>query len=247
MVPVVNPGAAAVALCADRNIEVGVHVTLYSLLESARCPVRIHFIHKGYTDADLKRLCATLARFAARYELRPMRADDARFRDLSSTRGDRFTYVRLLLPELLEESRVLYLDCDLVVGVDAGALARQPLDGFALGASGIGEFRWSNDGALCRALGLEIEAPYFNAGVLLLDLDAWRRDGLTSRCLEFARQHAPRLATADQTVLNFIFYRKFKALQPEFNEPLYPDTPAVPANSDHQRIFHFVGTPKPWG
>jgi len=244
--PAAEQVTAAVVLCADRNIEVGEHVTLYSLLASARCAVRIHFINTGYSEADLARLRATLAPFADRYELLPRRADDAAFQSLPSTRGDRFTYLRLLLAELVDEPRVLYLDSGLVVGMDVGTICTMPLDGCALGACAPGTYRWSNDDRLCRELGLDVDAPYFNAGVLLLDLDAWRREALAKRCLDFAHEHATRLATADQTVLNLVFHRRFKALDDACNVPLFPASAPVPDACDRPCIFHFVGAPKPW-
>lgn len=244
--PPADDGTAAVVLCADRNIEVGVHVTLRSLLENARCGVRIHFVNKDYGRADLERLHGTLEPFRDRYELLPVRADDSDFGAFASTRGDRVTYLRLRLPELVDEPRVLYLDSDLVVGLDVGEVFRRPLGGHALGASGIGDFEWSNDRALCRRLGLDTGAPYFNAGVLLLDLDAWRRDALSQRCIEFAREHREAIATADQTILNLVFYEDFEALPPECNHLVFPDTPPLPAPEARGRIVHFVGAPKPW-
>jgi lipopolysaccharide biosynthesis glycosyltransferase len=48
--------AISVAMCADKNVEVGLHVTLYSLLKNSDRLVKINLVHKGYTNRDLERL-----------------------------------------------------------------------------------------------------------------------------------------------------------------------------------------------
>ena len=90
------------------------------------------------------------------------------------------TYHRLLLPRLVprEVTRAIWLDCDLLVTTDLVRLWETDLGGCHLLAvrdpvvplvsSRYGIRRW-------RELGIAPDAPYFNAGVMLLDVDRWRR------------------------------------------------------------------------
>jgi lipopolysaccharide biosynthesis glycosyltransferase len=93
---------------------------------------------------------------------------------------------------------------------------------------------------------LNEKAKYFNAGVLLLDLQQWRASGITKKCLEFAAKHLRDLIVADQTVLNWVFYEnQFFELDTNYNTALYPTSKTVePIVAG--KIFHFVGSPKPW-
>ena len=46
------------------------------------------------------------------------------------------------------------------------------------------------------------EQPYFNAGVMLIDLDAWRREDLVGRMLACLRRHRRDVLWWDQYALN---------------------------------------------
>ena len=64
-----------IALCADRNIQVGLHVTLYSLLSHAQTHVEIYLLHKSYTDKELSLIGKTLLPFKSKYKLKIINFD----------------------------------------------------------------------------------------------------------------------------------------------------------------------------
>jgi lipopolysaccharide biosynthesis glycosyltransferase len=112
------------------------------------------------------------------------------------------------LPELLPElDRVLYLDCDVIVRADLGALFATPLDGACLGAC-------RDIGVLWNSRMSEID-PYFNSGVLLLDLERMRRDGATRRLIAVKR--VSRDGFMDQDCLNAVFAGSVQLLDPRWN------------------------------
>ena len=59
----------SVALCADKNVEVSLHVTLYSLLKSSQHPIKINLVQKGYTFGDIDKIHRTLQQFTDKYQL----------------------------------------------------------------------------------------------------------------------------------------------------------------------------------
>jgi lipopolysaccharide biosynthesis glycosyltransferase len=96
-------------------------------------------------------------------------------------------------------------------------------------------------------LGLDEEAKYFNCGVLLIDLQHWRALEITKKCFEFIEKYPRQLIVADQTVLNWVFYEsQFLELDSSYNIALYPTSKPVTPVSAASKIFHFVGSPKPW-
>ncbi|MEM8493790.1 MAG: glycosyltransferase family 8 protein [Planctomycetota bacterium] len=197
------------------------------------------------------------------------------FLDTSSERIDalpevrhlsRATYLRLLLPELLPDvGRVLYLDADLLVGRDVEELYRIDLAGFPVGAVAS---LWGETLDDPRAIPyctaddcVPADAPLFNAGVLLMDLDAWRRDDLAARMISFLERYADRLVCADQDAINAVLAHRIAILSPHWNlvaaSPHYlariPDAAlrdqvaAWLAEPNAPVIMHYVGRHKPWG
>jgi len=118
-------------------------------------------------------------------------------------------YMRFLAPAVFPTSvgRVLYLDCDLVVLDDLRPLWNMDLRGKAIAAAP--DFPWDENGALARrlaSLGLSATDTYVNSGVLLLDLDRWRRDNLSDRLFAYAKARGSALAFHDQDAINAVLH-----------------------------------------
>ena len=235
----------SVVLCADKNIEVGLHVTLYSLLESSCHRIRINLVLKGYHSRDLGKIYNTLGPFKGRYELRIVQADDSLFAKCRGLHGNKFTYMKLILSEFLDDDRVIYLDSDLIVRRDLGELFNLDLRGNVVAARGSANIEWQLERKFFTSLGLNEKAKFFNCGVLLIDLKQWRALGITKKCFEFIEKYPRELIGHDQTVLNWVFYEnQFFELDSSYNHPLYSTEPVIPIPAGE--IFHFVGSPKPW-
>nr|WP_320057191.1 glycosyltransferase family 8 protein [uncultured Bacteroides sp.] len=119
------------------------------------------------------------------------------------------TYYRLFLPLILpvEVSKVLYLDCDLVVMSSIKALWDIDLTNNALG---VVEDMWSfpldYPYEAHERLGYAHEYSYFNAGVMLINLDYWRAHNILGKCVEYIKKYPERLVLNDQDVLNAVLY-----------------------------------------
>lgn len=140
--------------------------------------------------------------------------------------GSRWTWMslmRLAIPRLLpEERRVLYLDCDTIVRQDIGELFDLDLGGCLLAA--VLEPDKSRDGR-----------RYYNAGVLLMDLDALRASGKVAEMVSAANYR--RWGLPDQDVLNACCSRQTLALAPAYNA-----TGFIPHDEERVKIRHYAGT-----
>jgi lipopolysaccharide biosynthesis glycosyltransferase len=169
--------------------------------------------------------------------------DDSIFADCKSLHGSFMTYARILLPDLIATSRLIYLDSDLLITDDLESLWQSDLQGQPLGAASLSTVRWSNDHKFLTPQGISIDAPYFNAGVLLIDSARWQTERTGEKLISLAKIHGSNLPSVDQTLLNFSFHNLFTNLDPKWNQHLYanlPPTDVVPG------ILHFLGAPKPW-
>lgn len=167
------------------------------------------------------------------------------------------TYYRLLAPELLPDcDTCLYLDVDLIALGDVTPLFQLDLgEEYLAGVPDIptGKVLQLNPHGHTRAIGLRDEDPYLNAGVLVMNLDKMRRDGMMQRFLDLVPRNYPLM---DQDILNVACAGKIRLLPPEYNVPaLYYHTPRllakvaspqVQAAAETPVILHFLASCKPW-
>lgn len=161
------------------------------------------------------------------------------------------TYYRLLVTGLLPSavSRAIWLDCDLVVTDDLARLWDMDLAGrHALAVQDHAVPFVSSPGGVSQyeRLGLPADDGYFNAGVMLLDLDLLRRDEIPARAIEYLLQHRDTVVFWDQEALNAVLAGKWGALDPRWNHIANPRGALPHEGQDGAWIHHFAGNVKPW-
>lgn len=125
-------------------------------------------------------------------------------------------WYRILLPELLpSQERVLYLDADTLVLQDLQALWRTDLGEALLAA--VAQHRDMDGAGRLTGLGIAPEAPYFNSGVLLMDLARMRREGFSQRLIDIGRNHAAMFNYPDQDAYNVACGVRWRELHPKWN------------------------------
>ena len=168
------------------------------------------------------------------------------------------TMDRCALPDLLPQiDRIVYLDVDLIVLGDVGELYAWPLADKPLAA--VTAFRlgvWLESSARLSTQGEQraehlrhlraassvagpLQGPAFNAGVLVMSLDAMRRDGFTVQ----AERIFGEFGYDDQTLLNCYAGGDYVELPQAWNMDYesYFGADAEPA-----KIVHWKGRRKPW-
>lgn len=165
----------------------------------------------------------------------------------------RATYARFAIPDLLHDCRrVLYLDCDMIVLADLQPLFASDLQGAALGAV---IDHWIDPLAFAQAWGLDTaDARYFNAGMLVLDLDVLRAEGGFARALDVLNAKGSRLPYMDQDALNHAFWGRWCRLDRIWNvqrAAVMRGFEAAAQASDgletrRPKIVHYTGSEKPW-
>jgi lipopolysaccharide biosynthesis glycosyltransferase len=124
------------------------------------------------------------------------------------------TWYRVFVPDLLEEvERVLYIDADAIVMDSLEPIWELDLAGAAVAAVTNVFEPWNLD----YVKSLALPQPYFNAGVLLMDLEQLRRERATARVLEYAMANLSRLPWGDQCPLNVVLSDQRLELHPRWN------------------------------
>ena len=157
-------------------------------------------------------------------------------------------YIRIALPDLLPQtvSKVLYLDCDLIAREDITPLATMEIGAFPLAAVPEGDqYSWCmND--LKHNAGIPHDAPYFNSGVLLLNLEMWRSQGLSKKILQFVRETPHRIRFHDQDAMNIFLHATYKHLDCRWNFTVQHLWRPETYSAEPISIIHFITGVKPW-
>lgn len=168
------------------------------------------------------------------------------FGHLLAFSGDYTTYGKLLIPSLIEQDEVLYLDSDLVIETDI--LELKSLVNGKLPLSAIGGATVSK--TLDRSffydkLNWKSETPYFNAGVIYIGIKAWNDLQLSEKVNSILERFPKDIRSHDQTVFNAVSEGTFHSLPARFNNAWTPghNRPNLPPENT---IVHFIGAPKPW-
>lgn len=164
-------------------------------------------------------------------------------------------YYRLFLTSILPATltKVLYLDCDLIVRKSLSELWNIDITDYPIACV---EDMWSGIDYHYNRLHYASEYSYFNAGVLLINLAYWREFRLQQRCLDYIRQYPDRLHLYDQDVLNGVLYRK-KLLLPftwNMQDGFYRRKRLIRKDvwgeldrvMSDPAILHYTGRKKPW-
>lgn len=243
-----------VAFGVDVNYAPHLAVTIASIVANAPGGrFRFLIIHDGFPQALRSEVEACAPKQVFQWE-------DVKSDEILSQEGykhiSRATYFRLAIPELAPASskRAIYLDVDLVVLGDIRKLAACDLNGNALGAV----FDPAVDPL--RFAGIHRLAPmpqgYFNAGVLLLDLERMRAGQLFAEVWKTVRERGKLLEWADQCALNIVFWGRWTPLDPMWNgqRPFIRDDDWITIYVDSKelqrhrrvRIVHYTTHEKPW-
>ena len=164
------------------------------------------------------------------------------------------TYYRLVIGEVLPSSirRVIYLDVDTLVMGDIGDLWDVELDTNTLAAVPHPGVKVSDPYGLdmYEELGLPPDAPYFNAGVLLIDLDRWRMMKVGALAASFVTKYCRRLHFWDQDVLNGVLAHSWGVLDAGWNVCVshlwQGDVAKLTNHNGRPFIIHFASSIKPW-
>lgn len=177
------------------------------------------------------------------------------------------TYFRLLLPEVLPDYRkLLYLDSDMIVCGDVAEVYATDVEGYLLAACKDADTAGLYNGFephkkeyMDTVLKIEKPYEYFQAGLILFNLDEFRKTYTVTQMMEFAMSYQWELL--DQDVLNYLAQGKTKFLNMAWNvmmdwrgqriEKIISRAPHYLFREYMQarkapKIIHYAGPDKPW-
>jgi lipopolysaccharide biosynthesis glycosyltransferase len=245
------PEVLHLATAIDETYLVPLKVTLETMTERLRPSLRpvLFIVNRNLTDSQLRSINSLVEAHSivpseeslSRIPRHPEFPPEAAF--------------PLLLADVLPGSvkRVLFLDPDLLVLDDVGKIWETDLAGNCVAAVVDQAIPFaSSPRGLNGDSAAEIphDAPYFNAGVLLIDLERWRSDDIAAQALTYLQRYADTSYFFHQEALNAVLVGKWLQLDSRWN--LIASLTARRYAPRHSReiespgIVHFAGKFKPW-
>lgn len=158
------------------------------------------------------------------------------------------TYLRLFAPFYLPQhmERILYLDVDIIVKKNLKDFYYQDFEGKSLVAIPESLHKSSIIKEHKEKVGLSAEHKYFNAGVLIMNLDKIRQTTSSDMILDLINRKKDCIEYQDQDVLNLLFEKDVKYESKYYNYQLIWRASVSEEDFEKIQILHYSGDEKPW-
>lgn len=134
-------------------------------------------------------------------------------------RGSHATNLKMFLPEIFKEEkgRILYIDSDTVVVNSLCELEHFDLEGMplAMAFDSLGKKH-------AKEIGLSACDGYYNAGVILFDLQRWKELDCTGKIIRHVKEVRAHYMAPDQDLINIVLKDQIKKLPMQYNiQPIH--------------------------
>lgn len=210
-------------------------------------PLDFHLFSDGVRRADVRRMERMVQEHGATlnvYDVRPVLKSETEGLHISLAIS-RTVYARLFLDHVIGSAtdRVIYLDCDILCVGSIAPIWDFDLKGEAIAAvRDIGSLTPEHLATTTCRLGLPEGQPYYNSGVMVIDVAKWRDADVGRRALAYAKRMGDRLAWWDQDAINGVMGARIQEMPAEWNCQVSPLT----TPSGQEVLVHFFGRIKPW-
>lgn len=213
-----DPNVAHIVYASDDKFAEILGVSLVSLYENSRDmnDIIVYVLDSGIKKENRDKIL-TVCREYERTDVQFIQAKDISKKlemKVSTDRGSLSQYARLFVSSDLPENlgRVIYLDCDIIIKQSICELWNLDLHGKTIGAlmDAFSKYYRAN-------IDLEENDIMFNSGVMLIDLDKWRKDRVEDKLLEFISRKNGWIQQGDQGALNAVLSKDTYCFEPRFN------------------------------
>jgi len=239
----------ALALTSDEAYFSGLYCAIASVLRSVD-PARevdVKVLDGGLSKSSRDALAKLIERTGKPARLDFVKADPSIFNKATVGPGrSHMAYCRILLPQLLDVPRLIYLDSDVLAFRDLSELFDlRLLPGKLIAAVPDSEtLSLEQDSpVVAAAMKLPAEGCYFNSGVTLMDLDALRKHDFFRLAVEFLNSWARHYRFWDQSAINFLLHEQIDTLPEYWNRASWRFD--AQQNNDLHCVLHYA-TRAPW-
>lgn len=233
----------------DENYMPYSQVMLYSLCSHTNEPVKVWLLNQKLTDVQCMAFHDFLqTKCCAEFEV--ITIDASLFDGMPIGTLSLETYSRIVAPQVLPSdlNRILWLDSDIIVNRDIATFYHQNFCGQYCVAC---KDNWSDTKYIKshqEDMGMQYSDVYFNAGVLLLNLELLRVEVPAEIVFNACTMLKDKLLFADQDILNYLYVGHVKyADNLLYNcQRFGKKEKEKQVQYDQVVILHYTGIRKPW-
>lgn len=243
-----------VAFCCNDNFAIPVLVSLVSLFENNKeTLINVYIVTKGLSVNNVKKFDSLSKEYNCTIRIFVIDANLFQNLVLTHERWPIEIYFRYLLPEIIDDDKVLYLDGDVLVRHNLMDIWNADLNGVACGI-----VEDENGDDVCRHNRLGIQMPYFNSGVILFNLQYWRENNILQKLTDYISKNPRKCILPDQDALNAVLEHSVLLLDYSFNfqqkwfdgsqyvQLQYEKLLKIKSIGLNPSIVHFCQEIKPW-
>lgn len=255
-----------IVCAADNQFADALTVMIYSVLKTSSSKnIKLYVLDGGISLLAKNRISTLVNKRGNRIKF--LKMDENMFKGyLVSERLTQAIYYRLLIPDLLlgeNVQKAIYLDCDLMLNADISELWN-----VELGRNVLAAVAETNEGCryvsspralrLYKELGIPEKNKYFNSGVMVMNLEEWRKRNITAKVCNYLTENREQVIYHDQDGLNAILWDSWLELPTDWNVMSYlfitehkhqvinMEKETVEQLRRKPKIVHFTGWKKPW-
>lgn len=205
-----------VAIATDQGYLPLAETALVSLIDAnPDVDIRIHLLSNNINSEDIDRIFGWLSSKNAAMTVYPIDNIDKLLGITVPSSISITSYARLFISDILPSSidNILYIDCDVLVTGSIAELVDFDLKGSLVG--GVLDPIIGNSYKL--EIGIPVDEPYLNAGVLLIPLNKWRSLNLIQKFLNYLIEHNGKVHHHDQGIINAVCQGHKALIAPKYN------------------------------
>lgn len=221
-----------------------VYVVIASIVENNQTKIRFHLISSNISKKDVQKIKAwidSLGQECFLYQINNSKYSFCPIKNVDNNRLSTAAYYRIDIPQILPENikKVLYLDLDVLVLKDISDLFNINIDNYPLAV-------------------VEVLNNYFNSGVMLMNLDYFRKNNLSEQLYTYIKYNQDKINFYDQDAFNNLLKGNWYKLPPKYNAgdilvetlentlnmgllPIYPPEQVKEARNN-PAIVHYAGS-----
>lgn len=242
----------SVVFATDENYIQHLSVALVSLfINNDDCKFDIYIICSGMSEENFAKLQSIGDKYQA--TIKQIVVNDEVFDTLVTNHHfTKANYYRLLIPNFIQEDKVLYLDADIVVNGSIKNLFSIDLEDKYIAAVLNPGFQRHQE------LKMNLDSEYFNSGVMLINNKLWKMHSITDKVIKFVDDNQSVIQFVDQCGLNAIVNGNWIKIPLKFNQQAvifekdfkekyscFSDDELNEAK-ENPVIIHYTGSSKPW-
>lgn len=204
----------------DENYAPYMGVSIYSLLHNNQesDEINIYIINNNISDENIKKLNLLVKKYHRKITYinadKILNSDKiSKLPKYSGMRKNGKSFMKMMLDDVITDDikKIIYIDCDTLVVNDIHELMNTEMNGYPIAMA--------LDSFVLKAkpsIGLQYDEPYYNSGIILFDLEQWKKQNCSSRVVNHLANNRT-YGTVDQDVLNMEFKNTIARLPVNYN------------------------------